>query len=310
MKKVKKNLFGFVLLGLVIIFFYIYLRDINLEELRAVRVSWAYVVIATVLATIFRYFGALIWIHLLRRLGANQLKTQLFQLFYVYAKSWMGRYIPGSVTWILGKIYYASKLGVSKRRLAIVSVLEGGLQVAVLFCASLLLLTLDSRLEEIGDNYRLLLIPMLLLCVIVFIPRIFNKIMALSYKIYRRETLDKKFYVNGRMVVDGILLYGIAAILSGFSLFLIVKSVDPSLGFGDAIFIMGVGNLATAIGMMAIFAPSGLGIREGVQIILFSLIMPKELALAAILLTRVWATVCDLIFLLLARASRNFKISP
>lgn len=53
--------------------------------------------------------------------------------------------------------------------------------------------------------------------------------------------------------------------------------------------------------MLAIFAPSGIGVREGIQLVLFSLIMPKELALAVTIITRLWSVGMDFVFFGLSR---------
>ncbi|MDQ3065383.1 MAG: hypothetical protein M3Q36_03890, partial [bacterium] len=74
----------------------------------------------------------------------------------------------------------------------------------------------------------------------------------------------------------------------------------------DALFIMGVGNIAGAISMLAIFAPSGLGVREGVQLTLLSLIMPTELALLVTITTRLWGVAMDVIFFGIAKLTSSY----
>src|SRR5690606_15773151 len=105
--------------------------------------------IATLLAMAFRYWGAFIWLAILRTLGATRLRQNLSQLLHVYAKSWLGRYIPGTAPWILGKIYFASKLGVSKNKLAVSSLLEGGLQIIVTLVIAVGILLLDPKVDSV-----------------------------------------------------------------------------------------------------------------------------------------------------------------
>ncbi|HSX15543.1 MAG TPA: hypothetical protein VLF40_02025, partial [Candidatus Saccharimonadales bacterium] len=102
-------------------------------------------------------------------------------------------------------------------------------------------------------------------------------------------------------VFQGATLYLADAIINGLSLFFIAKAVDPSLAYSNIIFAMGAGSLAGAASMLAIFAPSGLGVREGIQLVLFSLIMPKELALAVTIITRLWSVGVDFAFFGLSR---------
>jgi len=112
----------------------------------------------------------------------------------------------------------------------------------------------------------------------------------------RRKTLDPEHLATFQTVLWGTSLYLANAIVNGLSLFFIAKGVDPSLAYSNILFAMGAASLAGAASMLAIFAPSGLGVREGIQLVLFSLIMPKELALAVTIITRLWSVGIDFVF--------------
>ena len=55
----------------------------------------------------------------------------------------------------------------------------------------------------------------------------------------------------------------------------------------------GVMSLAYLLGLINIFAPSGIGVREGVLIYLLSYIMPTPLALIAAVILRIKAIIID-----------------
>lgn len=63
---------------------------------------------------------------------------------------------------------------------------------------------------------------------------------------------------------------------------------------------MGAFNLAGAIGMLAIAVPSGLGVRDGIQLILLGVIMPPEIALAITVAARLWSLLIDVLFFVIA----------
>jgi uncharacterized membrane protein YbhN (UPF0104 family) len=293
---------------LLAIFLVVYLQNIDFSQLQNVTFSWHYIAIATVVALAFRYWGAFIWFVLLKGLGAKNLKPNLMVLIYVYAKSWLGRYIPGTAPWILGKIYFASKQGISKNKLAVSSLLEGGLQIVVLMAISLIFLLLDGRLNVIGIEYKILLASAIAVCFIALIPKVFNSIIAFTYKLIKKKTFDKDHYVTGKLILRGSLLYVGGALLSGLSLFFIAKAVYPELAYENIFYVMGAANIAAAVSMLAFFAPSGLGVREGIQLLLFSIIMPTEIALVIIVITRLWSIVVDILFFGLGYATRKLKI--
>lgn len=294
----KKRLFRlipWVFYGLLAIFLILYLQSIDYSKLQDITIHWRYVVIATLLALAFRYWGAYIWTTLLRSLGARDVRLSS-TLIYIYAKSWLGRYIPGTAPWILGKIYFASKQGISKNKLAVSSLLEGALQIIVQFLFALALLAFNPRLDIIPGEIKLLLVVAIISCIVALIPSVFNSLVAKAYTLIKKKPFPAEHQASGKTIGTGFLLYVVGALMSSLSLFFIAKALYPELGYDQLFFVMGVGTLAGAISMLAIFAPSGIGIREGIQLALLSLIMPTEIALVITIVTRLWSVAVDFLF--------------
>lgn len=295
LKKTAFKLIPWVFYGLLLVFLVLYLRSIDYSKLADISISWPFVLIATAFALAFRYWGAYIWVVLLRSLGAATVRLNR-TLVYIYAKSWLGRYIPGTAPWILGKIYFASQQGISKNKLAVSSLLEGALQIIVQFLFALALLAFDPRLDIISGQIKLLILVAIVGCVVALIPAVFNKLVASAYQLIKKKPFAREHYASGRTIGKGFALYIVGALLSSLSLFFIAKAVYPALGYDQLLFVMGVGTLSGAVSMVAIFAPSGLGVREGIQLALLSLIMPTEYALVVTVVTRMWSIVVDLLF--------------
>lgn len=280
---------------LLIAFLVVYLKSIDYSTLGEASFHIGYLAVATVLALGFRYWGAYIWTVLLRSLGAKNVKLSR-TLIYVYAKSWLGRYIPGTAPWILGKIYFAARQGISKNKLAVSSLLEGALQIIVQMIFALALLAFDPRLNIISGHMKVLIVLAAATLSLFLVPRLFNWSVAVVYKLIRKRQLDKEHYASGKTITKGFGLYVVGSIISSLSLFFIAKTVYPELGYDQIFFVMGVGTLAGAVSMLAVFAPSGIGVREGIQLVLLSLIMPTEIALVITVVTRLWSVVVDLMF--------------
>lgn len=285
---------------LLVVFLVVYLRSIDYSRLSEAEFHWGYFAIASLLALGFRYWGAYIWTVLLRSLGASQVRMNR-TLIYVYAKSWLGRYIPGTAPWILGKIYFAAKQGISKNKLAVSSLLEGALQIIVQMMFALALLAFDPRLDIITGQMKLLIVAAVIGLGLFMVPTVFNWSIARVYKIIKKKAFDRDHYATSKTIGKGFGLYIIGAVISSLSLFFIAKTVYPELGYEQIFFIMGVGTLAGAASMLAVFAPSGIGVREGIQLVLLSLIMPTEIALVITIVTRLWSVVIDLMFFVLAK---------
>lgn len=292
--------------SLLTFFLILYLTRIDYSKFSDISIHWFYLLIATLFGIGVRFWGAYVWIVLLNQISGKKI-NHITELVYVYAKSWLARYIPGTAAWIISKVYFASKYGISKNKLAVSSLLESGLQVTVVMASALALLLFDNRFNLINNEQRLLMLIALACCIIALIPTVFNKIVSIIYKIYKKKSFSRDHYINYRLVMRGTALYLIWSLLGGISLFFIAKAIYPELGYDNMLFVMGVGNLAGALSMLAFFAPSGLGVREGIQLLLLSLIIPTEIALVITVATRLWGTIIDFVFYGIAYAFYNFN---
>lgn len=280
---------------LLAIFFVLYLRTLDLSKLDFTSINPFYILLSGVFALGFRFWGAYIWIVILRGLGAKEVRLSK-PLLFVYAKSWMARYIPGTAPWILSKIYFAAQYNISKNKLAVSSLLEAALQIVSLFALALFALAVDAHTVNLEQNTRILLWVALAGLLVCLYPSVFNFFFSLAYKIVKRKVFPSEHKVDLRTVSVGMGLYLIGSIINGLGMFFIAKAVYGPLPFDTILFIIGSGSLAGALSMLAVFAPSGIGVREGIQLGLLSLIMPAEYALVVVLATRIWDVVIDVIF--------------
>ena len=282
--------------ALLVLFLVLYLRSIDWAKLHGIHLSWWYVIVASLIALVSRYWQIFIWFVLLRSLGAVRLTHHARQLVYVYAKSWLGRYIPGTAPWILGKIYFASRHGIPREKLGVSSLLEGALQVVVMLVLSFAMLLFDSRFSVINQQTRLFMAVATIGCLIALIPPVFNWLISFAYRLIRKKPLAREHLATNGTILKGAGLYVIGALLNGISFFFIARSLYPSLAYHDLLYVISASNLAGALGMLAIFAPSGIGVREGVQLVLLTAVMPKELSLIVVVVSRVWSVIIDFAF--------------
>lgn len=308
-KRVPRWIWSALFFTLIAIFLLAYLRTIDTDKLRKLQINWVMLGIGTVVELGFLYLGAFIWRVILRALGATKL-PHYHTTTDVYARAWMGRYIPGTVTWIAGKVYMASTWGISKSRLAVASLLEGGSQVLAITFVSFIVLGFDPRLRVLSVAARLSLVGLGLLVLIVLIPRVFNGFIRFAYTFVKRREAPSELHINGPAVVRSFSFYCIGGVLSGAASFFVIKSIDPTLALHNITFVIGAFGLAGVAGMAAPFAPSGLGIRDGLQLALLTAILPKETALAATILIRLWSVAVDFIFLGLTRSAIFNKLLP
>jgi glycosyltransferase 2 family protein len=295
-RHIPRWLISLVFFSLIAVFLALYLQSIDFSKLRNLPFNWSLFTLSFAVGLLFLFLGAYIWRVILRALGASDLPNYRTTT-KVYARAWMGRYIPGTVTWIAGKVYLASGWGISKSRLSVASLLEGGSQVLGTVFVAFILLGFDSRLDVLPTSAKLALIGLGVMVLVVLIPVVFNKILAIAFKVIGRRTASDDLRINGQAVTRSFGLYVIGGIIQGCASFLVIKSIAPELSYGDLGYIIGIIGLSTVAGMAAPFAPSGIGIKDGLLLILLTAILPNETALAATVIIRLWSVLLDLLFL-------------
>lgn len=274
-----------------------YLTTIDWERLMAIRIDPVYLSVGTIVALVplFGYVWA--WGVILTSIGAPvRVSTTLI---LVYARAWLGRYIPGKAPWILGKIYFASREGIPKSKLAVSSLLEAALQVVAALAISVALLLFDRRLDALGWQTSVLLVVVFIGCVVAVVPSVFNALLRIGFRLLRRQ-LQTVDHVTWNTIASAGSLYVGISLVSGFGTFFVAKAIDADLDWGSAVYVAGAGILAGALGMLAVFAPSGLGVRDGVILVLLSMVMSTELAFAVTVVSRLWSVVVDALFVAIA----------
>ena len=91
--------------------------------------------------------------------------------------------------------------------------------------------------------------------------------------------------------------------------YMLVCSVYP-IPASRWLYVGGVYGLSVMIGIISLFAPSGIGVREGVMILGLNLIMPNEYAVIISVISRLWAMVSEFILILAAFIVNRTVLRP
>ena len=94
--------------------------------------------------------------------------------------------------------------------------------------------------------------------------------------------------------------------MSGVSYFFVAQAVYGGLGSADLLYVVGASSVAAAVSLVVVIAPAGLGVREGIQVMFLTAIMPQEVAWVIAIFTRVWSIGVDAIFVGLAFFGRRY----
>lgn len=209
----------------------------------------------------------------------------------------LGKYIPGKI-WAVGSfILHASNL--ANVTVSESMVFQIYFQVVGITATTLLVVFGYFFGFEIILSIEFLIIFILVLVACLGLSVLLSRYMK-QYKIKLRT--DRFLHHVMALVVQKI-LKGICLVIF-ISAFMDINAYAVNILF--AFFI------AMQIGVLAFFAPAGLGITEGVYMIILSPVVGPEIAITVTLLSRVWNVLLDTILAMMALfvKNRRLRIQP
>lgn len=245
--------------------------------------------LATLIFAFSYFIQVWAWYLITLKLGiAIPLSETLESWFY----SQLGKYLPGKVWILLGRFYFYESKGKSKKEISIALYLEIITMImaaGLLFLAALLFFK-EEKLFYSGRQFWWL-IPPFVLAFILLHPRVLQRILNWTLIQFRREPISLS--ISYPDVLWVLLICILSWIVGGMGFYLFVQSTFP-VSTSYVLFLAGALAFSSTLGLVAVFAPSGLGVREGTLVYMLSFIMPGSVAVIISILTRIWMTLIEI----------------
>ncbi len=199
--------------------------------------------------------------------------------YYYYTKTEIAKYLPGNIFHLLGRQMIASKIGITQKQMASVS---------LFFTILLLVGTIISStiFALFAKDMPICIMGLMLLSSFVSF--------LISLYIYKSFTISKKFYL--------LFSFTLAIALQGIILGLIVIYLGPNdVSFSLFTLVSSIYIISWLIGFITPGASGGLGIREGTFIAITSFLklpINSEIIIFSILLVRLINILSDVILYL------------
>lgn len=230
-------------------------------------------------------------------------KLSLITSYQISALSNLGKYVPGKVWAVLGIVYFLKRRGYS----ATEAVAATGLHQAYTVVAGLLFVSAVLGSEIWGRLPLVSVLAGLGLAVVVIYPPVFSCLFNRALALFKREPLPYTISFGRAFLL--LLAYVGAWILYGASFWCMLKGI----GIDNPPFwsMAAASSAAYLLGFLALFAPGGLGVREGILLVLITPHIPAGLAATVTVIARVWITIVELIGLLpVVRGIRDDPAGP
>lgn len=217
-------------------------------------------------------------------------------LLSIWGRSLLGRYVPGSVVMVLGRVVLSHERGVPRRATVAATAYEQILALAVAGAAGVAFVGVYEG--EAGP--RLWLLGLVPLAALALHPRVFGPLSARALRLAGREPLPR--LIPTRPLAGLVLWYAGTAILLGVGMWMAVRAAAGPVAGGPA-FVGGAFLLSFALATLLVVVPSGLGVREGAFAVALAQNLPTGVAVALSVGSRLLLTVVELVFVALAVAA-------
>jgi hypothetical protein len=211
----------------------------------------------------------------------------------IWARSLLGRYVPGNVLMVLGRVVLSHERGIPKRATLAATVYEQLLALGVAAAGAVAFVAL----YEGGGGARVWLLALVPLGLLTLHPRIFGPVSAWALRLAKREPLPRLIPVGP--LAGLVAWYTLTAGLLAVGIWLMVRSAAGAEAGGPA-FVGLAFLLSFAVSTLAFIFPSGLGVREGAFAIALAQNLPGSVAVALSVGTRVMLTMVELVFIAIA----------
>ena len=290
-----KNVISFLIVGLIFYFLMRFLYE-NWQEVSAYDFQLNYYYILISFPVLFGFFIMRVycWRLVLKKMGiVLSMKKSIKISFF----SMMGRYLPGKVWMVMGKVYLSGKEGISKKEAFASVVMEIVLEIvaSIFFFFFFLFAVMEQPLLSPKVIYALGMI--MIVGLVILHPKVFYKILNTFLSKWKGEKV--KECIGYKDIIQLFLFYNFVILSQGIAFYFFVNAIcyvplDKILGLTGSLAIAGV------LGTLSIFTPSGLGVREGVLSLLLSAYVISPIAVLISLLARIWVTIVEILCALVA----------
>ncbi|MDE3024449.1 MAG: flippase-like domain-containing protein [Acidobacteriota bacterium] len=207
--------------------------------------------------------------------------------------SMLAKYVPGGVWTPAARVVAMRRAGVTDASLVTAAMLvEAGLSAVsgvLVFAISL------AWVHGVSGPVIPIGIFGIVVAVLLY-PRIFQ---ALAARFLRRLGYEELPPLRPSTLVSLLLFYAGTWVIGGAGLWLLLRSVGAHPAASTIVFLGGTAAVGAIVAVLAFFAPSGLGAREGSMYGLMLAVVAPGAALSATLLNRVAITVVEVLLFLI-----------
>jgi len=291
-KRLLRTGLGLAVIGVVAYFFYRALSS-NWDAISDADVSWGWwAPAALVLFVIAVAVSGWLWGRIVARLGVAPMPAS--ESIRVHFSSWLLKYIPGQAGFVVNKVAWGKRRGLS-RLLVLISVVYENVFLLLGSTVPMLGILLVARAGDGEISYAVwFAVAAALPLAVLLHPPVFHRIVNLLARRTLKRNVPAEYFLPTASAWRYQLAFLLPRLINGIGV------VAIAVGVADAapsswLPLVAAYAIAGAVGIMAVFVPSGLGVRESVFVLFAASYLGLEQAIIVSLAARVLATVADVL---------------
>ena len=153
---------------------------------------------------------------------------------------------------------------------------------------------------KLSDLYS---IPVLIIPILIFgfsfifiHPKIICPIFNFGLRKFNKIEINPDNFLSYARIIQMTIYHFIVLSIEGIAFFFLINSVI-SIPFYTIIGVAGAYILATMSGAIALFAPAGLGVKEGILVLILQLYIPLSIAVLISFMARIWVSLVEIILI-------------
>jgi len=291
----------YVLRGTVIVIALLYLghqlyADSSTLAEVPLNLAPSYLAISCILLLLSLLACPLGWRLILLGAGTRITPKQAWRIWFITN---LGRYVPGKIWHVVGRVDLGRSIGIPAPVTIASFIYEMVLAIGTGLLISLSVLPL---LNFSGFNALGWFITLFVIIAIVIYPPVFTGIINFLLRLTKRPALA--FHLSLFQVAGLGLFYLAFWSIQGAGFFFLVKAITP-VAWAWLWPLIGIFVGAWVLGFLSFVSPGGLGVREGVMVLLLGTLLPAGVAVVIAVVARLWITCGELILVLLSTCWRR-----
>lgn len=226
-------------------------------------------------------------------------KIPYAKALYILSASQVAKYLPGGIWYTLGRVYLGKSANIREEIGLLSVVFETFLLMLTNLVIFLIAINFVSSEPVLSPWLSILFIVVIL---ILLYPPLLNLLLNFALRLIKRPKVTLRAKYTNILKLSAYFFGVWFCQIAGF--YALINSIYP-VPLTQLAQVTTAYTLSWITGFIVLFAPGGLGVREGMMSLLLASILPSPLAVAISFIARIWITLFETIMFLVSLVIRH-----